>query len=120
MGMKMKAKLALRGKPRKLLPEWETNLLRISQEVLTNAIRHAGASQFDALLVFGGIDVRISFQDNGCGFEFKQAIGGFGIQGIRERVQVMGGEFSIQSTARKGTLISIVIPSNTISQVEDE
>jgi signal transduction histidine kinase len=118
-GMTMKAKLTLKGKPRKLPPEWETNLLHIGQEILTNAIRHAGASRFDALLVFGSQDVRVSFQDNGRGFDLEKATEGFGIKGISERVQEMGGKVSIQTTEGKGTLSSIVIPSSTISQAEE-
>ena len=51
--MAMQAEVILQGQPRELPPEWETNLLRIGQEVLTNAIRHAEASKFDALLDFG-------------------------------------------------------------------
>jgi signal transduction histidine kinase len=114
----MKAKLTLRGKPRKLPPDWETNLLRISQEALTNAMRHAGATRFDTVLVFGSQDIRVSFRDNGRGFDPDKTNGGFGIRGIRERVQEMGGKFSIKTTEGKGTLSSIVLPSNMDSQVK--
>src|SRR5580658_6836792 len=117
-GMTMKAKLTLRGKPRRLTPDWETNLLRISQEALTNAMRHAGATRFDTVLVFGSQDIRVSFRDNGRGFDPEKTNGGFGIRGIKERVQEMGGKFSIETTEGKGTLSSIVIPSNTGSQVK--
>jgi signal transduction histidine kinase len=117
-GMAMKARLALKGKPRKLPPEWETNLLRIGQEVLTNAIRHAGASQFRAVLVFGSKDVRVSFQDNGRGFDFEKTNKGFGLQGMMERVQEMEGKLTVQSKEGDGTTISIVIPSQTISHSE--
>ena len=119
-GMTMKAKLTVKGKPRKLPPEWETNLLRIGQEVLTNAMRHAGATRFDAVLVFSSRDVRVGFQDNGRGFDPGKTNGGFGIQGITERVQQMGGQFSIETTEGKGTLSSIVIPLNTSSQQVDK
>ena len=115
-GMTMKAKLTLRGKPRKLPPDWETNLLRISQEALTNAMRHAGATRFDTVLVFGSQDIRVSFRDNGRGFDPEKTNGGFGIRGIRERVQEMGGKFSIETKEGKGTLSSIVIPLNIGAQ----
>jgi len=119
-GMTMKAKLTVKGKPRTLPPEWETNLLRIGQEVLTNAMRHAGATRFDAVLVSSSRDVRVSFQDNGRGFDPENTNGGFGIQGIRERVQQMGGQFSIETKEGKGTLSSIVIPLNISSQRVDK
>jgi signal transduction histidine kinase len=116
MGMSMKAKLTLRGAPRKLPPAWEANLLHIGQEVLTNAIRHAGASRFDVRIVFGSCDIRVNFQDDGCGFDLKRANGGHGLRGIRERIREMGGEFLIQTAEGKGTLSSIVIPSTITSQ----
>src|SRR5271155_1540981 len=115
-GMTMKAKLTVKTKPRKLPPEWETNLLRIGQEVLTNAMRHAGATRFDVVLVFSSRDIRVSLQDNGRGFDPEKTNGGFGIQGIKERVQQMGGQFSIETKEGKGTLSSIVIPLNTSFQ----
>ena len=51
-GTTLQAEFTLEGKRRKLPPEWETNLLRIGQEVLTNVLRHAQAGEFKALLVF--------------------------------------------------------------------
>src|SRR5882724_3460729 len=117
-GMTMKAKLILQGEPRELPPEWETNLLRIGQEVLTNAIRHAEASKFDALLDFGAREVRFKFCDNGRGFDSRKENEGYGIHGMRERVQGMGGEFLIQTGEGKGTAISIVLPSKSVSQPE--
>jgi len=117
-GMTMKAKLILQGEPRKLPAEWETNLLRIGQEVLTNAIRHAEASKFDALLDFGSRELRFKFCDNGRGFDSRKENEGYGIHGMRERVQGMGGEFLIQTAEGKGTTISIVLPSKSVSQPE--
>jgi signal transduction histidine kinase len=117
-GMTMKAKLILQGEPRKLPPEWETNLLRIGQEVLTNAIRHAEASKFDALLDFASREVRFKFCDNGRGFDSRKENEGYGIHGMRERVQGMGGEFLIQTAEGKGTTISIVLPSKSVSEPE--
>ncbi|MGH7967349.1 MAG: sensor histidine kinase, partial [Limisphaerales bacterium] len=101
----------LRGKPRKLPPEWENNLLRIGQEVLTNTIRHAQASEFDVLLVFGSREIRLNLRDNGRGFNPAKRHEGFGLQGMRERAEAMGGQLAIQSANGKGTVISIVLPA---------
>src|SRR5712672_180684 len=117
-GTSMKAKLSLQGEPQKLSPEWETNLLRIGQEVLTNVIRHAEASKFDTLLDFDSHEVRFKFCDNGRGFDSGKENGGYGIHGMKERVQGMGGEFLIQTAEGKGTTISIVLPSKSASQPE--
>ena len=112
-GMQMKAKLTLQGEPIDLPPEWENNLLRIGQEVLTNAIRHSQASKFDAMLVFETGEIRLEVRDNGLGFDPAKTNGGFGVQGIKERVNGMGGKFTIQSAEGKGTRILISLPLKT-------
>jgi signal transduction histidine kinase len=117
-GMTVQAKFTLRGKPRKLPQEWENNLLRIGQEVLTNVLRHAQASEFDVLLVFGSHEVRLNLQDNGRGFDPAKRHEGFGLQGMRERAERMGGQLSIQSANGKGTAISIVLPAANDSESE--
>jgi len=109
-GTTMQAKLTLDGKPRKLLPDSETNLLRIGQEVLTNALRHAQATQFNAQLIFDSREIRLNLRDSGHGFDPAKSHEGFGLQGMRERAEEMGGQFSIESSEGNGTAISIVLP----------
>src|SRR6266853_725397 len=109
-GMTVQAKFTLRGEPRELPPEWETNLLRIGQEVLTNVLRHAQASELDVLLVFDSREIRLNLRDNGRGFDPAKRHEGFGLQGMRERAESMGGQLSIQSAKGHGTVISIVLP----------
>lgn len=109
-GTTMEAKLSLRGEPRKLPPDLETNLLRIGQEVLTNAVRHAHASKFDALVVFESHEIRLNLRDNGHGFDPAKNHEGFGLQGMRERAEDMGGQFSLETSDGNGTAISIVLP----------
>ena len=109
-GMTVQAKFTLRGEPRELPPEWETNLLRIGQEVLTNVVRHAQASELDVLLVFDSREIRLNLRDNGRGFDPTKRHEGFGLQGMRERAESMGGQLSIQSAKGHGTVISIVLP----------
>src|SRR6202171_5029975 len=117
-GTTVHAELTLQGEPRKLPPEWETNLLRIGQEVLTNVLRHARASEFNALLVFDGREIRLDLRDNGCGFDPQRRHEGFGLQGMRERAEGMGGQLTIQSAAGKGTAISIVLPVANAVELE--
>ena len=112
-GLPMKAQLTWKGEPVGLLQEWEANLLRIGQEILTNAIRHSQANAFDALLVFETSEIRLEARDNGQGFDPAKAHEGFGIRGIRERVNEMGGELTIQSAEGNGTVISISLPLKT-------
>jgi signal transduction histidine kinase len=118
-GMKMKAKLTSRGEPVGLSSEWETNLLRIGQELVTNAIRHSEASEFDALLAFETSEIHLDVRDNGRGFNPVKGQEGFGIRGIRERVNEMGGKFTIQCPEGKGTFISILVPLKSASALGD-
>src|SRR6266436_385814 len=115
-GTTMEAKLCLQGEPRRLSPELETNLLRFGQEVLTNALRHAHASQFEALVVFGGHEIRLNLRDNGHGFDPAKNHEGFGLQSMRERAEDMGGQFSLESSEGNGTAISIVLPLASASE----
>jgi signal transduction histidine kinase len=109
-GTAVQATFTLQGESRELPPESETNFLRIGQEALTNAIRHARPSKFEVVLSFGERELRLSMCDNGCGFEPDSKSSGFGLQGMAERAESMGGHFSIQSANGKGTTISVTIP----------
>jgi signal transduction histidine kinase len=117
-GTTVHAEFTLQGNQQKLPPEWEANLLRIGQEVLTNVLRHARASTFNVLLVFDSREIRLNLRDDGCGFDPKRRHEGFGLQGMRERAEGMGGHLSIESANGKGTMISIVLPLASVSEGE--
>jgi signal transduction histidine kinase len=105
-----KPNFTVTGQSQELPLNWDENLLRISQEVVTNALRHAHASVFDACVTFAAKEFRLEFRDNGIGFDMAAKHDGFGIIGIRERVEVMGGQLTIESAAEQGTSILIVLP----------
>ena len=109
-GTSIHAEFNVRGRQHQLPPEWEENLLRIGQEVLTNALRHAQASEFKARLSFEKEVIRLDLRDNGKGFDQAARHDGFGLQGIKERAQAMGGRLTIQSANNEGTAVSIVLP----------
>ena len=117
-GTTVHAEFTLQGNQQKLPPEWEANLLRIGQEVLTNVLRHARASKFNVLLVFDSREIRLNLRDDGCGFDPKRRHEGFGLQGMSERAEGMGGQLSIESANGKGTMISIVLPLASVSEGE--
>ena len=77
---------------------------------MTNVLRHAQASQFNAQLAFDDGEIRLNLRDNGSGFDPTGRHDGFGLQGMRERVQGMGGQLAIQGAEGQGTAISIVLP----------
>jgi PAS domain S-box-containing protein len=98
------------GEPQSLPPEWEENLLRISQEVVTNALRHSNATHLKVRLQFEAQDITLELSDDGCGFNPALKRDGFGLVGMRERVEQMGGHLSIQTAMGAGTTIAITMP----------
>jgi signal transduction histidine kinase len=114
------ATLIVDGEPRQLPEEWENNLLRIGQEVLTNAVRHSEATEFHGRLTFDIHTVSLHLHDNGIGFDTEKKHEGLGLQGIRERAETMGGKLGILSKKGKGTSISIVLRINAGIQSHEQ
>jgi PAS domain S-box-containing protein len=112
-GTTLRGKFSVHGRPRPLAADWEENFLRIGQEVLTNALRHARATEFHAKLAFRADEVSLELRDNGCGFDPEINHDGFGLIGIEERVGRMGGRLRIESAANKGTAVLITVPQTT-------
>lgn len=94
-------------------PLLESAVFRICQEALTNVRRHSRASQATIDLVEDDETVRLSIRDNGAGFQ-STAISGktFGLQGIRERTRLLGGQANIESAVGAGTRINVVLPKS--------
>jgi signal transduction histidine kinase len=110
-------KLLIVGKQRRLAQEVELELYRIVQEALHNVRWHAQASQATIGVEFEEDRVRVSVQDNGQGFEVRgttsdlASMGKFGLVGIAERAQLVGGRFSVQSEVDEGTTIIVDVPA---------
>jgi signal transduction histidine kinase len=116
-GTSVHAEFNVWGQPPELPPVWEENLLRIGQEVLTNVLRHAQASEFNARLVFDKAEIRLLLRDNGKGFDTARRHDGFGLLGMQERAEAMGGGLSIQSSKGQGTKISIILPFPNTNEI---
>jgi PAS domain S-box-containing protein len=88
-----------------------TNLFRIFQECLTNVARHAKATEVKIDLKMENSNFFMTVRDNGKGFDTsaknKQTLG---ILGMRERTVIMHGEYSIESTQGKGTIVNVKVP----------
>ena len=97
---------------RRLPIKIEEELYRIAQEALNNVVKHAGATQVQIQLKYHENTVSLEMNDDGRGFEPETAhqSGGFGLQGIHERVQQLGGSLNIESAPLKGTRLSVRIP----------
>lgn len=94
-----------------LPPNVENHLLRIGQEALTNAMKYAHATQIDVELVCEESQCLLRVKDNGQGFDVDQVSfsQGFGLLGMSERVEQIGGELVIQSHPGQGTEIVVVV-----------
>lgn len=110
----VEAVVEVTGPLRPLPQPVETNLLRIGQEAINNAVKHAGANRIDVTLTFDTRNVRLSIRDDGYGFdpEAQIADGHFGLIGMRERAQQIGGVLTIESGNEHGTKIEIDVPLN--------
>src|SRR6266496_1832110 len=102
----------LRGKMRHLPLAWQENLLHIGQEALTNALRYAHPRNFETRLTFNTKEVRLQLRDDGDGFKIRDRHDGFGLAGMRERVEQMGGTLKISSARGKGTEVTVILPVN--------
>jgi PAS domain S-box-containing protein len=118
-GTGLKSEFVVLGQQQELPQDWEENLFRISQELLTNTIRHAQASHFAARLIFVPGSVRLEMRDDGQGFDPSRKSDGFGLLGIRERVEGMGGQLTVRSAAGDGTAVQIALPLAEPSKVYD-
>jgi signal transduction histidine kinase len=96
--------------------ELETALYRIVQEALTNAQRHADARRARVTIAEDETAVRLTVVDDGCGFDTATRSSGFGLLGMQERVELLGGTLEIESSPGNGTTIKAGLPARRRSQ----
>jgi signal transduction histidine kinase len=94
----------------RLPPELETSLFRITQEALTNVVKHAEATTARVALRCRKRTLALTVEDDGCGFAPAETDGGFGLIGIRERVASVNGALAIESASGVGTRLVLEIP----------
>jgi signal transduction histidine kinase len=104
----MEANFTTFGAPYPLNSQVEFTLFRIVQEGLTNVSKHAQASCIDLSLEYLDRSVRISLKDNGVGASKTRA--GFGLMGLRERVELLGGNLVLDTSPGEGFLLRAEIP----------
>src|SRR5215472_14085400 len=110
-GTALRTEFRITGQPRELSPVVEENLLHIGQEALTNALKHAHATMFNARLSFDSDAVSLELDDNGDGFDVDGINGGgIGLIGMKERADQIGATIKVVSKPGKGTKITAVSP----------
>ncbi|HLS60946.1 MAG TPA: histidine kinase [Virgibacillus sp.] len=101
------------GKERRFEQEYEVALFRLVQESLQNAIKHAKATLINVRIEMKEESIMIDVIDDGIGFNPKKKYEkSFGLIGIRERVDMLGGQLTIDSVDQQGTQIQIETPYN--------
>jgi signal transduction histidine kinase len=107
--------------PKDLDPEIQTSCFRIAQEAITNAVRHAEATQIDVALRCERQNLRLLIRDDGIGFDVESTQGGttgLGLIGIKERATLLDGRSEIISAPDKGTMIEVSLPLTVRPQRE--
>jgi len=105
----LRTALVVAGIPRPLSPQTELALFRAAQEGLTNVRRHARATHADVTLDYhDAATVRLEVRDDGVGAASTD--GGFGLLGLRERVQLLGGAFAVQTAPGQGLRLRVELP----------
>jgi signal transduction histidine kinase len=98
----------------RLPPQIESTVYRLVQEGLTNVLRHARASSARIAVRVSERSVSIEIQDDGVGFSPQARTSGFGLEGMRERVYLVGGTLTFDS-GESGTLVRAELPLDASS-----
>jgi signal transduction histidine kinase len=108
------------GRERLLYPVPGNDVLQVGRQAITNALQHSRATKIHVLLSYGEEQLRIRVQDNGCGMS-KETLnlgrpGHYGIAGMQERAERLGGNMSIRSSRGEGTEVNLTIPARSLYQ----
>lgn len=107
--------LSIKGRPWNLQPKVRSELLAILREGLRNAFEHSHAQDIRVILSYAKHRLKAVIQDNGIGVSeqhvrLRQKEGHWGIAGMRERTDKLGGRFTMTSQRSIGTTVNVVIP----------
>lgn len=108
--------LTVEGEQRALNALVGEEVLRVFEEAVRNVLKHAKAKKIDALLTFAAHALRLTLRDDGVGMvqsklTSSDGSGHFGLTGMRERAERIGGQFEITSREGRGTEVVMVVPA---------
>jgi len=112
-GMDLRFELVVVGKPRRFAPRVEEQLLRIGQEAVSNAVRHANAAVVCLELRYADESVLLRVSDDGCGFDpdVAASVGNhWGLRSMQERAQQIGGKLTVLTRPGAGTVLETTAP----------
>ncbi|GGV06278.1 hypothetical protein GCM10010182_26020 [Actinomadura cremea] len=119
-GRPLDVTVTVEGELEDALPDHvQTALYRIAQEAVGNSLRHASASCVDLLLELFGDRVRLTVADDGAGFSIQDVLGpggrgrrpdSYGLRGMTERAELLGGRVTVTSRPGVGTTVEAVVP----------
>ena len=102
------------GQPQPLPRKVEEQLLRIGQEAVVNAVRHADPRTLEVEVRYEPDSVALHVSDDGRGFDADrqtaEATDHYGLMGMMERAREVGAELELRSTVRRGTSIRVAVP----------
>ncbi|HXH67039.1 MAG TPA: two-component regulator propeller domain-containing protein [Candidatus Limnocylindrales bacterium] len=115
-------RVIVEGAPRAIRPVIHDEVYFIGREALANAFRHSGASEVIAEIEYSTSHLRVMVRDNGCGVDPQVVITGrdghWGLSGMRERAERIGGKLKVLSMTSAGTEIHLSIPSRLAFEPE--
>ncbi len=109
LGTDLHTEVNIDGNPYSLSCLISKNLLRIGQEAITNTLKHAQAREIQVKLTYTPNQVSLCISDNGCGFCPQNQTEGFGLIGISERTDRIGGQLRITTQPGQGTEIFVQV-----------
>ena len=110
LGSTIEVEVKRQGTGGKLPPLLEDNLLRIGQEAITNAVKHANPQRIEIELVITPEQARLSVTDDGSGLKRVPAPGSFGLTGMHERATRIGGTLQTLPNPSGGTIVTVEVP----------
>jgi signal transduction histidine kinase len=114
--------MTVSGTARQALPVLEEHLLRIGQEAINNALRHANPTRLRVDLCYERDAIKLDISDDGCGFVVTDAdiADHYGLKSMNERAEQMGGQLQIVSKPQGGTKVEVAVPWVTNPASEHE
>ncbi len=121
--MGLEVQVTVEGERRRMNPLIETVLFRIAQEALTNVARHAGSGEASVIIHLSPASVNMVIEDQGVGFnpaETQRPPHGWGLVGMRERAESVGGSLELDSAPGRGTRVQVIVPLIELEQPEQK